>query len=76
MTDRQIAKPTAAELERAAAVARGLPRAATVHVTDYAVWVDGAERWVCPKCLKVWGNRELRAHHYCPNPTCGHPVAP
>jgi len=76
VTDRQIIKPTAAELERAAAIARSLPNAGRLHVTDYAVWVDGAERWVCPKCLNVWKNRELRAHHYCPSPSCSHPVAP
>lgn len=76
MTDRQIAKPLPLELRAAVDVASRVPGAGRVHVTDYAVWVDGAERWVCPKCLSVWANHELRAHHYCPNRRCDHPVAP
>jgi len=76
VTDRQIAKPTVEELKRATQVAQKLPFAGRIHVTDYGVWVDGAERWVCPKCLTVWANQELRANHYCPNKRCDHPIAP
>lgn len=72
--DRQSAKPTTRELKRAAAVAETLPGFTDALVTDYAVWANGADRWVCPKDLRVWKNRELRANHYCP--TCDHPVAP
>lgn len=71
---RDPSKPDGAQLAAAEKVGRELPGATRVLVTEYGVWVDGAEYWVCPWDLSVSRNWDLYARHYCR--ACGHPIAP
>lgn len=66
--------PSADQLKAAEARARRIPGGTKIIVTQYAVWVEGAEYWVCPWDLSLSKNWDLYSHHYCRE--CGHAVAP
>jgi hypothetical protein len=67
-------KPSREQLVAAEAKGRTLKDATRVHVTEYGVWVDGAEYWVCPWDLSISKNWDLYARHYCR--ACGQAIAP
>lgn len=66
--------PTKAQLAAAEAKARTIKGGTRILVTQYAVWVEGAEYWVCPWDLSLSKNKDLYSHHYCRE--CGYAIAP